>query len=78
MQFCITDVHVGFVTMRICVPKLKASEMSGPVEFSNMLLLLLGAGAALINPLFDKIAPILADLFKRRRPRAEEVPEACG
>jgi hypothetical protein len=48
------------------------------VEFSNVLLLVLGAGAAVINPLFDKVAPLIAAFFRRRAARTHEVPHPCG
>jgi hypothetical protein len=45
-----------------------------PVEFSNIILLIVGLGAAVLNPLFDVVAPKIAAFFHRRT----REPLGCG
>jgi hypothetical protein len=46
------------------------------VEFSNIILLVVGLGVVALNPLFDVLAPKIAAFF-RTRPRTTE-PVGCG
>jgi hypothetical protein len=63
------------MTMRACDP-IFTREGTVLMEFSNVMLLVLGLGAAVLNPLFDLLAPKIAALFGRRSV-SKEPCESC-
>ena len=75
MHLCMHDVHFTGLTMRLCGTRLMRVKGRSPMEFSNIILLIVGLGAAVLNPIFDLVAPKIAALF-HRQPTQE--PMGCG
>jgi hypothetical protein len=85
MHYCIINVRFGFMTMRSCGLTNKGEERI--MQLSNVLLLVVGVAAVLMNPLTDRIGAVIAGLFARldrsRHPRALPPPsgtcdDGCG
>jgi hypothetical protein len=57
-------------------PHIHRKKGTVPMEFSNVILVIVGLGAAVLNPLFDRVAPKLAAWFGRRH-APKEPCECC-